>query len=502
MKTALPARAAAASLLTLLAACGTVGPDYRVPAEAAIRKPSAAAPFVGAAEATYSAAPLPPRWWRLYRDPALDRLVEQALAANADLRVADANLRRARALEQEVAAAGRPALGVSAAPAYGRPSAAARGLPEALPDAAFYDAGVSVSYQVDLFGKIARAIEAADADSGAAAAAYDLARINVVAGTVRAYVDACASSAQIGVAQRALALQQDFMDLTARRIAAGRGTALDASRAQAQVEQLHAALPPLQAAQRGALLRLAALLGATPDSLPDSAARCTAPPRLAYPVPVGDGAALLRRRPDIRQAERGLAAASARIGVATADLYPSVTLGLSAGSTGALASVGAGNALRWSLGPLISWTLPVNGAARSRIAQAEASSEAALARFDGAVLNALREAETSLTVYARELDRNAALKAAREQSALAASQASELYRYGRTDFLTTLDAQRSLASAESALTASDAQLASDQVTLFLALGGGWEGAEAQAAADSAESVDSVADSSNLIETRK
>ncbi|MFL6718574.1 MAG: TolC family protein, partial [Burkholderiaceae bacterium] len=318
----------------------------------------------------------------------------------------------------------------------------------------------------------------------------------------RAYVDACASSAQIGVAQRSLALQQDFMDLTARRIAAGRGTALDASRAQAQVEQLHAALPPLQAAQRGALLRLAALLGATPDSLLDSAARCTAPPRLAYPVPVGDGAALLRRRPDIRQAERGLAAASARIGVATADLYPSVTLGLSAGSTGALASVGAGNALRWSLGPLISWTLPVNGAARSRIAQAEASSEAALARFDGAVLNALREAETSLTVYARELDRNAALKAAREQSALAASQASELYRYGRTDFLTTLDAQRSLASAESALTASDAQLASDQVTLFLALGGGWEGAEAQAAADSADSVDSLADSSNLIETRK
>ena len=502
MKTALPARAAAASLLTLLAACGTVGPDYRVPAEAAIRKPSAAAPFVGAAEATYSAAPLPPRWWRLYRDPALDRLVEQALAANADLRVADANLRRARALEQEVATAGRPALAASAAPAYGRPSAAARGLPEALPDAAFYDAGVSVSYQVDLFGKIARAIEAADADSGAAAAAYDLARINVVAGTVRAYVDACASSAQIGVAQRSLALQQDFMDLTARRIAAGRGTALDASRAQAQVEQLRAALPPLQAAQRGALLRLAALLGATPDSLPDSAARCTAPPRLAYPVPVGDGAALLRRRPDIRQAERGLAAASARIGVATADLYPSVTLGLSAGSTGALASVGAGNALRWSLGPLISWTLPVNGAARSRIAQAEASSEAALARFDGAVLNALREAETSLTVYARELDRNAALKAAREQSALAASQASELYRYGRTDFLTTLDAQRSLASAESALTASDAQLASDQVTLFLALGGGWEGAEAQAAADSVDSADSVADSSNLIETRK
>jgi len=492
MKTALPGRLAAASMLVLLAACGTVGPDYRVPEQAAVNKPSAAAPFAGAAEPAYSVAPLPPRWWRLYRDPALDRLVEQALAANTDLRVASANLRRARALEQEVGAAGRPALGVSAAPAYGRPSAAARGLPEALPDAASYDAGVSVSYQVDLFGKIARAIEAADADSGAAAAAYDLARINVAAGTVRAYADACASAAQLQVARRSLGLQQDFLDLTAQRIAAGRGTALDASRAQAQAEQLRAALPPLQAAQRGALLRLAALLGDTPDKLPDSAERCTAPPRLAFPVPVGDGAALLRRRPDIRQAERGLASASARIGVATADLYPSITLGLSAGSTGALAGFGAGNALRWSLGPLISWSLPVNGAARSRIAQAEASNEAALARFDGTVLNALREVETSLTVYARELDRNAALKAAREQSALAASQASELYRYGRTDFLTTLDTQRSLASAESALTASDAQLASDQVALFLALGGGWESAEPRAAADSI----------NFTETRK
>lgn len=492
MKTALPGRAAAASLLVLLAACGTVGPDYRVPQQAAINRPSAAAPFASAVGPAISAAPLPPRWWRLYRDPALDRLVEQALAANAELRVADANLRRARALEQEVGAAARPAFGLSAAPAYGRPSAAARGLPQALPDAASYDAGVSVSYQADLFGKIARALEAADADSGAAAAAYDLARINVAAGTVRAYADACAFAAQLQVARRSLGLQQEFIDMTAQRIAAGRGTALDASRAQAQAEQLRAALPPLQAGHRGALLRLAALVGDTPGKLPDSAERCTTPPRLAFPVPVGDGAALLRRRPDIRQAERGLAAASARIGVATADLYPSITLGLSAGGAGALAGLGEGNALRWSLGPLISWSLPVNGAARSRIAQAEASSDAALARLDGTVLNALRETETALTVYARELDRNAALKAAREQSALAASQASELYRYGRTDFLTTLDTQRSLASAESALTASDAQLAGDQVALFLALGGGWESAGPGAAADS----------SNHTETRK
>jgi multidrug efflux system outer membrane protein len=483
-------RVAAAALLAALAACGTVGPDYRVPDVAVVRNSSAAVPFGGAAEAAFSPAPLPPRWWRLYQDPALDALVEKALAVNTDLRVAAANLARAQALQEETAAAGRPAFGVNAAPGYGRPSAAARGLAQPLDNAGSYDAGATVSYQVDLFGKIARAIEAAGADTDAALAALDLARVNVAAGTVRAYADACSSAAQLRVAQRSLDLQREFATLTGRRIRGGRGSALDASRAEAQVEQQRAVLPPLLAQQRGALLRLAALTGETPAALPAAAAAaatCSAMPRLADPVPVGDGAALLRRRPDIRQAERGLAGATARIGVATADLYPSISLGLSAGGTGALASVGASNTWRWSLGPLISWSIPINGAAQARIAEARAANDAALARFDGTVLNALRETETALSTYARELDRNAALKAARDQSALAAQQAGTLYRYGRTDFLTTLDAQRSLASAESALTASDAQLVADQVALFMALGGGWE----QPAASSGLSVTST-----------
>ncbi len=168
-----------------------------------------------------------------------------------------------------------------------------------------------------------------------------------------------------------------------------------------------------------------------------------------------------------------LAAGTARIGVATAELYPQISLGLSAGSTGSLSGFGEGNTLRYSLGPLISWSLPSTSSARAHIAQAEAGTAASLARFDGVVLNALRETETALTNYARELDRNAALKAARDQSALASNQAGRLYRFGRTDFLTTLDAERTLASTEAAVAASDAALATDQVTLFLALGGGW-----------------------------
>jgi outer membrane protein TolC len=160
--------------------------------------------------------------------------------------------------------------------------------------------------------------------------------------------------------------------------------------------------------------------------------------------------------------------------VATADLYPKISLGLSAASGGPAAMFGDRGTFSWSVGPLISWTIPNTGAAQARIAEAQASTKAAAARFDATVLNALRETESALVVYARQLDRDAALRAARDQSAEAASQASRLFQYGKTDYLTVLDAERTLASNESALAASQADLSSDQIALFLALGGGWE----------------------------
>jgi outer membrane protein TolC len=191
-------------------------------------------------------------------------------------------------------------------------------------------------------------------------------------------------------------------------------------------------------------------------------------------VPVGDGAALLRRRPDIRQAERGLAAATARIGVAVAGRYPRIRLGLSTQSAGALSGFGRADTFSWSLGPLISWTLPNNGIADAQVAQAEAGTRQALAHFDGVVLNALRETETTLDAYARELDRRAALQAARDEAASVAQQARRLYEGGKLGHLEALDAERALAAGESALAASEAALVDQQVQLFLALGGGWE----------------------------
>ena len=463
-----------AALPLLLAACGVVGPDYRVPETAAVKRPEAAAPFLGASEKPFSQQALPPQWWHLYRDSTLDTLVDQAFRANTDLRVAAANLARARAVLDETGQLQRPGVDLSAAPSFGRAAGAASGVNHSLPDRASYDAGLHVSYQLDLFGKIARALEAAQADADVAQAASDLARVTVAAETTRAYAEACSAGRQIAIARQSVALQDKFVRSTAQRVQLGRGTALDNSRALGQRDQLRAAVPPLEAQRRAALYRLAVLTGETPSHFPQSVAACERAPRLAAAIPVGDGAALLRRRPDIRQAERTLAAGSARIGVATAELYPQISLGLSAGSTGALSGFGDGNTLRYSLGPLISWSLPSTSTARAHIAQAQAGATASLARFDGVVLNALRETETALTVYARELDRNAALTAARDQSALASNQAARLFRFGRSDFLTTLDAERTLAASEAAVAASDAALATDQVNLFLALGGGWE----------------------------
>jgi len=457
-----------------LAACTTVGPDYHVPKEAVIKRDAANAPFMGATETPFKSEPLPADWWRLYNDPLLDKLITKAFANNADLRVAAANLQRAHGVLEEVEEKKRPEVEMSAAPLYGRIAGASIGVPEQLPTDGIYDGDIKIGYTLDLWGRIRRAVEASEADVEAAQAASDLTHVIVAADTARAYAEACSAGYQLKVAQESVDLQGRFAKLTADRMRRGRGIAIDNTRAQAQLDQLRANLPPLEARRRTALYRLAVLTGDVPSQFPAEVAQCATPPRVASSIPVGDGAALLRRRPDVRQAERQLAGATARIGVATAELYPNINLGASVGAVGMMRQFGEASTYKFSLGPLISWNLPATSSARSHIAQAKANTAGALARFDGVVLNALRETETALTIYARELDRNAALRAARDQSALASRQTAKLYQFGRTDFLSQLDADRTLASAESLLAASDAQLAADQVQLFLALGGGWE----------------------------
>nr|WP_312989512.1 efflux transporter outer membrane subunit [Comamonas koreensis] len=460
----------------LLSGCAgaPVGPNYEKADPWSAGHATSAGAFQSSAGVA-SSEPLPPHWWRLYQDPLLDSLVQQALDHNTDLRQALAILERDQALEAEAHGAEMPSLSVAGGPGFGHTSGLALLKNDYQPPSRFtYSAGVTLSYQLDMFGQIRRAIEVAQAGTDAAQAAVDLVRVNVAASTARAYVQICSSGLRLRSAHASVQLQERAVNLSDRMQKAGKVAALDGVRARAQLEQLRAALPSLKAQRQAALYQLATLMGKAPRDFPVAVANCEQPPHILSQIPVGDGAALLRRRPDVRQAERLLAVATAGIGVATADLYPHISLGIAATSAGFATRMANRETFSYSLGPLISWTLPNTGIARARIAQAEAKTQAAVARFDGTVLTALREVETALDAYAQALSKNAALTAARDKSALAAMQARVLYERGKTAQLESLDAERSLAASEAALAASQEELAADQIVVFLALGGGWE----------------------------
>lgn len=465
---------AVTSLLTIAAA----GPNYVRPAT----PQSAAGPFVAAPNAPVTPAAVEDAWWRLYQDPVLDRLVADALAANTDLRVAIANLDRARASLREARSDRLPQTSVSAGANYRRLSEQQVG-PGVKREDWNYDAGLDVAYEVDLFGRVSRSVEAARGDAQAAEAARDAVKVAIVAETARAYADASSAVERLGVAQRTLDLLDRTVTLTSKRFEAGRTSKLDVSRASALREQQRATLSPLRAQRDAALFRLATLTGRAPADLPPEVGQRTTTLRLDRPIPIGDGRSLLARRPDVHQAERRLAAETARIGVATADLYPRISLGGSIGSTGAsLGDMFGGGPLRWLLGPLLSWNIPNQEAGRARVAQAKASTRAALATFDGTVLQALQETETALSAYAHELERRQALREAAGQAQTAANISRAQLREGRVDFLIVLDAERTSAEADADLAESDARVANAQVELFRALGGGWQAETPQVAA--------------------
>lgn len=460
-------RAAPFLLLLALAGC-KVGPNYSAAPVPATNG------FVAATPVTAGNAPLPEQWWRLYDDPALDALVQQAFVANTDVRVATANLRRARAVLTESKSLRLPTTDINATAGYSRQGIPTASGPQGI-NTDYYRLGFDMSYEIDLYGRVARSIEAARADADAAAAERDVTLVAVAAEVARAYADACSGARQTAVAEESLKIQTQSFSLTEKQYTAGRGSRVEISRARAQLESTRATLPIYAANRRNALYRLNVLIGQPPETPIPAAEACTAPPRLTKPIPTGDGTALLKRRPDVRRADRQLAAATARIGVETASLYPQISIGIGAATQafdpGQLFN-SAGNS--FSLGPLLNWTFPNIAATKARIRQAEASSEAALATFDGTVLTALQETETALSNYAAGLDRNAALRASRDESATAARLIDLRYRIGADAFLNVLDAQRTLADTEQQLAQSDADLSTAQITLFQALGGGWE----------------------------
>lgn len=458
----------------ILSACA-VGPDYKEPAIPT----SAAGPFLSQGDATApDAARVPTDWWKLYRDPVLDGLVQDALAANTDVRMAVARLARARAQLRETAADQLPTGDLGASTNRQRQSAV-QSSPGLGREHTFVDLGFSVAYEVDLFGRVRRNVEASRGDYQAAQAELDAVRVSTVAATTRAYLGAASAAHRLAVAQQIVELLDRSVSVTASREEAGLTTPLDTARIAALRNQRRSEIPRILAERQAELFRLSLLTGRMPKDLPAEAGALSTPPRILQPIPVGDGMALLARRPDVRAAERRLAAETARIGVATSALYPQVSLGASVGSTGfGFGDLFGPGPLRWLAGPLVWWTFPNQEAIRSRIDTANAQTQAALAAFDGTVLQALSETETALSNYARSLDRQVALAAARDQAQNVARIVRAQAREGRADSLALLDAERTYADAQAELAESEARVVNAQVDLFKALGGGWQSGEA------------------------
>lgn len=475
-------RSATALLPALALVACAVGPNYHRPTA----QPDAQQAFMEShGSPMLSGGALPANWWEMFQDPVLNRLIHDAFTYNTDIRQAVGNLRRARGALSEARAGRLPTTDLSAsysrerigaATVQSRNGTSATGGPSHF-DFDFYQLGFDASYEVDVFGRVTRSVQAAHRDAQAAAAALDGARISIAAQVAQSYADACGFAAQADVARETARLEGNTRDLTQRLLDAGRGTRRDVDQAAVLVEQANAQVPQLEAERRAQLYALAALTGRPPAELDAAAAQCRAVPKVATVIPVGDGAALLARRPDVRRAERTLAADTARIGIATSQLFPSVTL-LGSATLGAphIGTIGKARSFSYSLGPLISWTFPNIAVAAAQIRQARGQADASLAAFQGTVLTALKETEQALARYAAALDQNAALARASAAADDAAKLARIRFDTGRDSFLNLLVAEQNRAAARQALAQSDTGVADAQVSLFKALGGGWENA--------------------------
>ena len=467
------------SLLAALALCGcVVGPNYRPPEP----PKGASAPWTSAQTDLESSREPPDDWWRLYNDAQLDGYVSEAFQANADLAAAEENLEVARAYLSAARAGRYPSTLAQTGAVYGRDATTDEilGIVRAPNQTIWkFDDVLDVSYELDLFGRVRRSIEASKADTGETAAARDAVKVTVAAETTRAYATICSLGEELAVARRSLSVVSQQADITAQRQAAGGASDFDVVRTQALVAQVRSDIPPLEGARRSALFELAALVGRTPALAPGRAMECERPPALATLIPVGDGAGLLRRRPDIRVAERALASATARVGVATADLYPRITLsGFYGGAAGDIGELTREPGLTWGVGPSISWAFPNQAGPRARVRASKAEAAAALDRFDSTVLRALKETEQSLAGYSADLDRRQALGELQAKQHRAFDLARGQMAAGAASSLDLLTTEQQMVAADEAVAAANAALVQDQIAVFKALGGGWRASAA------------------------
>ncbi len=449
----------------LLAGCVTMGPDYKAP----VVPPAS---VQGAADPAFSSASPVASWWAQFDDPVLAQLVHDALGDNLDLRIAMARVRAARAVFSEqrldqlphVTAGGSQDRRKQPDPAQGGERAGSE----------TYQLGFDAGWELDLFGRQRRAAEAARADLGAERDNLADAQVMVAAEVARNYFELRGAQKRIAVARDTLRNLRETQRLTETRLALGAGSELDVQSSRARLKAIEADIPLLEVAEVQSRHRLAVLLGQRPGAL-DAVLQPRAMPAFAKALPLGDTSNLLRQRADVRMAERRLAAATARVGVATADLFPRIRLSGFVGFLGGDASgLVNGNNKAWSLTPSISWAAFDFGSVRARLRASKAQADGAAAEYEQAVLLALEDTENALTRYAKQQARLGIVAEQAQAARKAESLAQLRYREGSEDFLALLDAQRNQLAADDALATAEASVNVSVVAVYKALGG-WAG---------------------------
>ena len=458
-------------LLLFFSAC-TVGPNYERPGVAV---PSAWKEAQQRDIETQSAELT--RWWTAFNDPLLDSLVERAVKSNLDLRIAEGRIREARAARGFTAADLWPTVDVSGA--YSRSRTSQNTLSSSSHgggnlERSLFETGLDAGWEIDLFGGTRRKVEAADATLEASVEDRRDLLVTLLGDVARNYISLRGFQSRLAVARANLKAQRETLELTQVRFQAGLVSDLDVAQAEVQVNTTAAEIPILESFLKQAAYQLDVLLGLQPGSLWNELVQEAPVPTLPPKILIGLPSELLRRRPDIRRVERQLAAATAQIGAATADLFPKFSL---TGVFG-LQSISAGDWFTggsrfWSVGPTIRWPIFDAGKIRATIEVRNAQQEQALGRYEKTVLTAFQEVESSLVAYAQEQARYRSLVEAVAANRRAAVMANELYLRGLNDFLNVLVTQRSLYSLENDLAQSEATLELNLVTLYKALGGGW-----------------------------
>jgi outer membrane protein, multidrug efflux system len=451
-------------MLLFLAACAAPGPDYRGPDPAGLGIP---ATWQGAPQGSSVPADLA-IWWRTLGDATLDGLIAAALAANPDVKVAQARLREARA-RRDIAVAGRfPTIGASASASRTRTEAAGGS------SRSGFDAGIDAGWEPDIFGGQRRATEAAGADLEASLEDLRATQVALAAEVALNYVQVRALQARLEIARANLATQSETLQITQWRAQAGLTSSLDVEQARAAVEQTRAQLPSLDSSLAAARNRLAILAGVPPGTLDARLAASAAIPAVPASIAIGIPADTLRQRPDLRAAERRLAAETARIGQQEAQRFPALSVGGSIGvGSLTLGSLLEREAIVGRLVARLAATLFDGGRLRGQVEAQAAVRERALRNYEAAVLAALEEVENALAQLANAQARGEALASAADAARNAAIYAEHRYSAGITDFQTVLDTQRTLLSAQDSLKSTEAEQASALIRLYKALGGGW-----------------------------